>query len=436
MNIISIIEKKRDRKELSKEEIDFFVNEYTKGNLSDYQASALIMAIYLNGMNKEETANLTMAMANSGEKLDLSDISNVIIDKHSTGGVGDKITIILMPIIASLGIPVAKMSGRGLGFTGGTADKLESIPGYKVDLPIREFKQNVKDIGISLITSSLNLAPADKKIYALRDAIGCVSSIPLIASSIMSKKIAAGANKIVIDITCGNGAFMKNIVKALLLARTMVRIGQSTGREVRCVLTNMDEPVGYSVGNQLEIIESVEALKGNMQKDVKEIVYALGEQILIMAGKVENKYEANKMIKEAIQSGKAFEKFRELVIKQGGDISFLDDLSKFESAKYIIPVTAKRSGNIVQIKTEKIGRISSFIGAGRENKDDIIDFQAGLIINKKINDPVKKGDVIAYVHTNQFEKIEEAVKGMQESFTILNLHRVKRKTIIRTVVSS
>lgn len=435
MNIINIIEKKRDRKELTKEEIDFFVSEYTKGNIPDYQASALIMAIYLNGMNKAEVANLTMAMANSGEKLDLSDISDIIIDKHSTGGVGDKITIILMPIIASLGIPVAKMSGRGLGFTGGTADKLESIPGYKVDLEIEEFKQNVKDIGISLITSSLNLAPADKKIYALRDTIGCVSSIPLIASSIMSKKLAAGANKIVIDLTCGNGAFMKNIVKASVLARTMVRIGQSVGKEVRCVLTNMDEPVGYTVGNQLEIIESIEALKGRMQKDVEEIVYALGSQILIMAKKAENEIDAKNMMKEAIESGKAFEKFRELVIKQGGDISFVDDISKFTSAKYIVPVTAKRSGNIVQIKTEKIGRVSTFIGAGRENKNDIIDYQAGITINKKVNDKVKKGDTIGYIHTNKKEKIEEAVKGMQESFTILNLYRVKRRTIIRTVVS-
>lgn len=433
MNIISIIEKKRDRKELTKEEIEFFVNEYTKGNIPDYQAAALIMAIFLNGMHKQETADLTMAMANSGEILDLSDISDVIIDKHSTGGVGDKITIILMPIIASLGVPVAKMSGRGLGFTGGTADKLESIPGYKVDLKIEEFKQNVKDIGISLITSNLNLAPADKKIYALRDSIGCVSSIPLIASSIMSKKLAAGANKIVIDLTCGNGAFMKNILKASVLARTMVKIGQSLGREVICVLTNMNEPVGRAVGNQLEIIESIEALKGNMQKDVEDIVFALGSQMLIMAGKSRNEIEANELIKEAIKSGKALEKFKELVIKQGGDISYIEDLSKFATAKYIVPVTAKRSGNIVQIKTEEIGRISSFIGAGREKKDDKIDFQAGLVINKKINNKVKKGDVIAYVHTNNEKRIEEAVKRVQDSFAILNLHRLKRKTIIRII---
>ena len=433
MNIVNIIEHKRDKRELTKEEIEYFVKEYTNGNIPDYQASALIMAIYINGMSRRETADLTIAMANSGDKLDLTDISDVIIDKHSTGGVGDKITIILMPIIASLGIPVAKMSGRGLGFTGGTADKLESIPGYNVDIPIEKFKQNVKDIGISLITSSMDLAPADKKIYALRDTIGCVSNIPLIASSIMSKKIAAGANKIVIDLTCGNGAFMKNIISAVVLARTMVKIGENTGKEVRCVLTNMGEPVGYAVGNQLEIIESVEALKGKMPKDVEEIVYALGKEIVLMAGKAENYEDAEKMIKDSIESGKAFEKFKELVIKQGGDVSYLEDTTKFKKAKYIVPVPAKRSGNVVQIKTENVGRISSYIGAGRINKDDIIDFEAGIIINKKIDDKVEKDEPLAYIYTNNKDKIEQAVKDLQDSFTILNIYRIKRKTVIQVI---
>ena len=433
MDILSIIEKKRDKKELSKEEIEYFVKEYTEGNIEDYQAAALIMAIYLNGMNKKETAELTMAMAHSGEKLDLSDISDIIVDKHSTGGVGDKITIILMPIIASLGVPVAKMSGRGLGFTGGTADKLESIPGYKVDLSIEEFKQNVKEIGISLITSSLNLAPADKKIYALRDTIGCVSSIPLIASSIMSKKIAAGANKIVIDLTCGNGAFMKNRISAVNLAKEMVKIGESTKKEVRCVITDMSEPVGYAVGNSLEIIESVKALKGDMPKDVEEIVYALGSQMLVMAGKAKNEDEANGMIKVAIETGKAYEKFKELVQKQGGDISYIEDVSKFKEAEYIVEVPAKRSGNIVKINTEKIGRVSSMVGAGRISKDDKIDFTAGIIINKKINDRVKKGEPLAYIHTNNKEIIDEAVKEVQKAYSILNIYRIKNKTIIQTV---
>ena len=431
MDILSIIEHKRDKKELSSEEIRFFVNEYTKGNIPDYQAASLIMAIYLNGMNRKETAELTMAMAESGEILDLSDISENIIDKHSTGGVGDKITIILMPIIASLGIPVAKMSGRGLGFTGGTADKLESIPGYRVEMSIEEFKKNVQEIGISLITSNLNLAPADKKIYAIRDTIGCVSSIPLIASSIMSKKIAAGANKIVIDITCGSGAFMKNIIKAVALSRAMVRIGESIKKEVRCVLTNMDEPVGYAVGNNLEIIESVKALQGDMPDDVRKIVYGLGEQMVIMAGKAQTEEEANIMITESINTGKALQKFKELVIKQGGDVSYIDDLQKFKKAKYIEPVPAKRSGNVVQIKTEEIGRTSAFLGAGRINKEDKIDFESGIIINKKIDDYVKKGEPIAYIHSNKKDKIEEAIKRIQNSYTILNIKRIKRRTVMQ-----
>lgn len=433
MDIISIIERKRDKKELSKEEIEYFINEYTKGKIEDYQAAALIMAIYLNGMNKRETSNLTMAMANSGERLDLTDISKIIVDKHSTGGVGDKITIILMPIIASLGVPCAKMSGRGLGFTGGTADKLESIPGYKVDLTIEEFKKNVKDIGISLITSSMDLAPADKKIYALRDTIGCVSNIPLIASSIMSKKIAAGANKIVIDLTCGNGAFMKTKESAVLLAKTMIKIGEDTGKEVVCVLTNMDEPVGYAIGNNLEIIESIKALNGDMPKDVEEIVYALGAQMLIMAKKAKTEEEAINKIKKAISSGKALEKFKELVKRQGGDLAYIDDISKFEESKYIVPVKAKRSGNIIQMRTEEIGKISSFIGAGRMTKKDKIDMTAGIVLLKKLNDVVKKDDIIAYVHTNDKNKVDEAVKRVQDAYVILNARKIRQKTIIQVV---
>ena len=433
MDILSIIENKANKKELSNEEIEYFIKEYTIGNIEDYQAAALIMAIYLNGMTEKETADLTMAMANSGEKLDLSDISDVIIDKHSTGGVGDKITIILMPIIASLGIPVAKMSGRGLGFTGGTADKLESIPGYRVDLSIEEFKKNVKEIGISLITSSLNLAPADKKIYALRDTINCVSSIPLIASSVMSKKIAAGANKILIDLTCGSGAFMKNEKEATKLAKAMVKIGNMTNKEVRCVLTNMDEPVGYTIGNQLEIIESVNSLKGDMPEDIRQIVYGLGEEIILMSGKTNKKDVARKMIDDVITSGKAYEKFKELVVKQGGDISYIEDLNKFENAKYIVEVPATKEGNVLHIDTEMIGKISSYVGAGRETKDDVIDFKAGIVINKKISDKVKKDEPIAYIHTNNKDRIDQAVKYLQEAYTISNINGHKKKEIIKIV---
>ena len=284
MNILDIIENKKNAKDLSKEEIEFFVNNYTNGEITDYQAAALIMAICINGMTQNEILDLTFAMANSGDVLDLSDISNNIVDKHSTGGVGDKITLIVMPIIASLGIPVAKMSGRGLGITGGTLDKLESIPGYNINLSVEEFKKNIKDIGISLIGQTLNLAPADRKIYALRDTISCTNSIPLIASSIMSKKIASGANSIVLDVTCGKGAFMSNKTEARKLAKMMNLIGKWAKRKTVCVLTNMDEPLGHSVGNSLEIIETVEALKGNMSKDVEEVVLNIAIQIMNLSG--------------------------------------------------------------------------------------------------------------------------------------------------------
>ena len=302
MNIQEIIGKKRDGLVLDKEEISYFITEYTKGNIPDYQAAALIMAMYIRGLNKAETTNLTLEMAASGDILDLSELSDIIIDKHSTGGVGDKITIILMPIIASFGIPVAKMSGRGLGFTGGTADKLDSIPGYKTQVEIDEFINNVKKIGISLITQTGNLAPADKKIYALRDTISCTDSMPLIASSIMSKKIAAGANKIVLDVTCGSGAFMKDKTDAEKLSNIMKEIGNLAGRETVCVITNMDEPVGYAIGNSLEIIETVECLKGNIPEDVKEIILTLGSYIIKLSGNGDNLEENKQKIMTQIEN--------------------------------------------------------------------------------------------------------------------------------------
>lgn len=316
MNILEIISKKRDGQELSKEEIYFFITEYVKGEITDYQASALIMAMYINGISKEETTALTISMANSGETLDLSEVSNNIVDKHSTGGVGDKITLILMPIIASLGIPVVKMSGRGLGFTGGTFDKLESIPGYRTQLSIEEVIKQVKDIGISLIGQTGNLAPADKKIYALRDAIACVEHTSLIASSIMSKKIAAGANKILLDVTSGSGAFMKTKEEALELANMMKDIGEIANRETICIITNMDEPVGHSIGNTLEVIESIECLKGNIPEDIREIIVTLGSYMIKLADKGDKIEENRRLIIENIENEKAYNKFLELVQAQ------------------------------------------------------------------------------------------------------------------------
>ena len=429
MNILKIIAKKRDKKVLSKEEIDFFVKNYTNGNITDYQAAALIMAIYINGMNYEETTSFTLAMAHSGEVLDLSELG-MVVDKHSTGGIGDKITLILMPIIASLGIPSAKMSGRGLGFTGGTVDKLESIPGYNTNIDISEFINNVKNIGISLMGQTLNLAPADKKIYALRDTISCVESIPLIASSIMSKKIAAGAEKIVLEVTVGSGAFMKNIEDAAKLSETMIGIGNLADKETICILTNMNQPIGYSIGNSLEVIEAVEALNGNMQDDVKDIILSLGSYMMKLAGKGDDIEQNKKMIMENINNKKALNKFKELIKNQGGDVSYIEDTSKFEKAKYIIPIKSEKMGYIKSMDNEKIGYISSSLGAGRLKKEDKINDKVGIIINKKIGDKVNVGDVLGFIHSDDIEVGNNAVKEMQNCYEFSNEYVEKQKHIL------
>mgnify|MGYP005790867193 CR=1 FL=1 len=417
MNIQEVIANKRDKKSLSKEEIDLFITEYVNGNIADYQAAALIMAIYLNGMNEEEITNLTLAMANSGDILDLSELGNVI-DKHSTGGVGDKVTLILAPIIASLGVPIAKMSGRGLGYTGGTIDKLESIPGYRTDVSEKEFIQNVKKIGISLIGQTMNLAPADKKIYALRDATSTTESIPLIASSIMSKKIAAGANKIVLDVTYGSGAFMKTKERAQELADTMIKIGKLANREVVAIITPMEEPLGKNVGNTLEVIEAVEALKGNMENDVKEVVLELGSNMLKLAGKGDNLEKNKEKILENIRNGKAFEKLKELVQNQGGDVSYIEDTHKFKKAKYKMPVILGKEGKIVALKAEEIGKTLVFLGGGRTKKEDTIDSYVGIVLNKKIYDIINKDDIVAYVYANEEEKGKEAVEKVKRAYQV------------------
>lgn len=432
MNIIDIIEKKKNNLELSKEEIEYFVKNYTDGEVTDYQAAALIMAICINGMTQDEILDLTIAMANSGDVLDLKDISDHIVDKHSTGGVGDKITLIVMPIIASLGIPVAKMSGRGLGITGGTVDKLESIPGYNINLSIDEFKQNIKEIGISLMGQTLNLAPADKKIYALRDTIGCTNSIPLIASSIMSKKIASGADAIVLDVTCGKGAFMKNKEDAKKLSKMMSLIGKWADRKTVCVLTNMDEPLGHSVGNTLEVIEAINALKGNMAEDVKDVVLNLCIQMMNLSGKYPNILENKGKILEVIENGKAFEKFKELVAKQGGDVSVIEDPNKFEKAPIITPVLSDFEGYVEELDAEKVGKAGVELGIGRIHKEDSIDYRVGLIFNKKIGDEVKKGDILAYVHAASPEKAEKCVEQIKNAYKIGN-KKISKKNIIEII---
>lgn len=432
MDILEIIGKKRDAKELSKEEIEFFVKGYTDGSIPDYQAAALVMAIYINGMTKEETTNLALAMAYSGDVLDLSDIGEVV-DKHSTGGIGDKITLILMPIVASLGVKVAKMSGRGLGATGGTKDKLEAIPGYRTEIGIDEFIENVKKIGISLIGQTLNLAPADKKLYALRDTISCTANIPLISSSIMSKKIAAGANKIVLDVTCGSGAFMKTVSEARELSRTMIDIGKLAGKETVCIITNMDQPLGTMVGNTLEVIEAVEALKGNMQDDVKNVILELGAYILKLDGKGESIQENKKKIEQAIENGEAYRKFLQLVENQGGDISYIEDTEKFTKAKYKMPVEAIKTGCVQKLNAEEVGKIAMHLGAGRMKKEDNIDYAVGIELLKKVGCHVEQGETIAYIYADDEQKGREAVEKLQQTYEIGEQKVEKTKDIIEII---
>ena len=433
MNILEIISKKRDKKELTKEEIEYFVQGYTKGEITDYQASALIMAIYINGMNDREITDLSIAMAYSGEVLDLSRFGENVVDKHSTGGVGDKVSIILLPIIASMGIPVAKMSGRGLGFTGGTVDKMETIPGYRTKVDVNEFIQNVEKVGISMIGQTMNLAPADKKIYELRDAISCVENIPLIASSIMSKKIASGANKIVLDVTVGKGAFMKNKEDAEKLANEMIKIGNLAGREVKCVLTSMDEPLGYAIGNSLEVIEAINFLKGDMLEDVKQVVLELGAYMIKLAGKGDNLEENKQKMLQNIENGQAYKKLIEMVQNQGGDISYLEDTTKFEKSKYISAVVTEKTGYIQEINAEEIGKLSCYLGAGRINKEDEILKNVGIILNKKVGDKVEEQEFLAYICADDENKLREAERKILEIYKIED-KEVEKKPIILGII--
>lgn len=418
MRMYDVILKKRNNLELNKEEIDFFINGFTEGTIPDYQASALLMAIYFNGMNKRETADLTMAMAKSGDRLDLSKINGIKVDKHSTGGVGDKTTILLAPMVASCGVPVAKMSGRGLGHTGGTIDKLESITGFSVSIPEEQFINNVNKLGLALVAQTGCLAPADKKIYALRDVTTTVDSIPLIASSIMSKKIASGADAIVLDVKVGDGAFMKDEESATLLAREMVKIGNNVGVKTIAVISDMNQPLGYAVGNSLEIIEAINTLKGNGPLDLLELCFALGSNMLLLAKRVDTLEEGRALLKENIDNGNALNKLKEFVLAQGGDISYIDDTSKFESAKYKIEVIAESNGMVTKINAQEVGIIAMEIGAGRATKEDKIDLSVGIVFNKKCSDKVKEGDILAVIYANDKDKGEKARQKLLKNIII------------------
>lgn len=400
MNINEIIKAKRDQKELSTDEINFFVKEYSLGNIPDYQASSLLMAIYLNGMSETEILDLTMAMAHSGDIVDLSEIPGIKVDKHSTGGIGDKVTMVVMPLVASCGVPVAKMSGRGLGYTQGTVDKLDSIPGFRTNLEMDEFIRNVKRIGISLMGQSENIAVADKKLYALRDVTGTVESIPLIASSIMSKKIASGADKILLEVTCGSGAFMDNEIRARKLAQTMVKIGNMAGKETIAVLTNMNQPLGRFCGNALETKEAIDTLSGKGEPDVVNVCSLLGAYMLKMAGCGENIVTNIKMIQSKIDSGEGLAKFKELVSRQWGESRVIDEPEYFMKAKFKIPVNSLVDGYVSEIVAKNIGQAVVNIGGGRLKKEDAVDYFVGIEVLKKIGDEVKSGEPIMYIHAN------------------------------------
>lgn len=418
MRMYDLILKKRNGEELSKEEINFFVDGYTKGEIPDYQVSSLLMAIYFQKMNSRETADLTMAMVNSGDILSLKDIEGIKVDKHSTGGVGDTTTLVLGPMVASLGIPVVKMSGRGLGHTGGTIDKLESFKGFSVEMPEEKFIRNVNNIKLAVGGQTGDLAPADKKLYALRDVTGTVDNISLIASSIMSKKIAAGADAIVLDVKVGEGAFMKTKEDALHLAKEMVSIGRNLKRNTVAVISDMDQPLGKAIGNALEVEEAIETLKGNGPKDLLELCMTLGSEMVVLAEKAKDKNEARQMLMETIESGKALNKLKEFVVAQGGDISPIDDTSLFPHAKYVIPVESDRDGVVCKIHSQNIGIIAMELGAGRATKESTIDLAVGLVLNKKRGEKVSKGDVIAYIHANDMEKAEKAKAKILESYVI------------------
>ena len=418
MRMYDLIMKKRKGEELTTEEINFFVDGFTKGEIPDYQASAMLMAIFFNKMNKRETADLTNAMVESGDKIDLSNIKGVKVDKHSTGGVGDKTSICLTPLVASLGIPVAKMSGRGLGHTGGTIDKLETFKGFSVELTEEQFRENVNKINIAIMGQSGNLVPADKKLYALRDVTATVDNMSLIASSIMSKKLASGADAIVLDVKVGDGAFMKTPETAKELAQEMVDIGKHLGRETIGVISDMDQPLGYAIGNSLEVIEAIELLKGNGPKDLLELTLTIGSNMLLCAKMAESEEEARKMLMENIKNGKGLEKLKDFVKAQGGDISPIDDYSKFPQAKYVEKVTSPVDGYITKIHAEAFGLIAMELGAGRATKESEIDLAVGIVLNKKRGEKVNKGDVLTYIHSNNEDKIEKARKSILENIVI------------------
>ena len=422
MRMVDLILKKRDGKRLSKEEIDFMISGYTNNLIPDYQMSAMAMAIYFRGMDDQESALLALAMLHSGDEIDLTEIEGIKVDKHSTGGVGDKTTLVVAPLVASLGVKVAKMSGRGLGHTGGTLDKLESIKGFNINLSKDEFIKQVNEINVAVVGQTGNLTPADKKLYALRDVTGTVNSIPLIASSIMSKKLASGADVIHLDVKVGSGAFMKNKEDALHLAKLMVQIGNHAKRKTTAILTDMEQPLGYAVGNIIEVKEAIDTLKGHGPHDFQMLCEEISSHLLIDAKVANNQNEAKKMIKEAIESGKALDKLAQMVRYQNGDDSYIYNPDKFLNPKNIIPIYSNIDGYVEHIDALEIGISAMILGAGRETKDDIIDPSVGVLLNKKVGDPIKENEVLAYLYAND--------KGIEEAkIRVLKAYRIGKNKV-------
>lgn len=432
MRMVDLIVKKQNGKELTTEEIQFFVKGYTDGSIPDYQASALAMAIYFQDMTDQERADLTMAMVNSGETIDLSAIEGIKVDKHSTGGVGDTTTLVLAPLVAALGVPVAKMSGRGLGHTGGTIDKLEAIEGFHVELSKDEFIKLVNRDKVAVIGQSGNLTPADKKLYALRDVTGTVNSIPLIASSIMSKKIAAGADAIVLDVKTGAGAFMKTDEDAVNLAKAMVRIGNNVGRQTMAVISDMSQPLGFAIGNALEVQEAIDTLRGEGPEDLNELVLTLGSQMVVLAKKAETLEEARTKLQEVMKNGKALEKFKEFLSNQGGDASVVDDPSKLPQAAYKIDVPAKEAGVVSEIVADEIGVAAMLLGAGRATKEDEIDLAVGIMLRKKVGDNVEKGEPLVTLYANR-ENVDDVTSKVYDNIRIsekAEAPKLDRKSVV------
>lgn len=428
MRMVDLIEKKRDGKELTDEEIRFIIEGYTKESIPDYQMSSFAMAVYFNGMTENERAVFTMAMVDSGDKIDLSAINGIKVDKHSTGGVGDTTTLVLAPLVASVDVPVAKMSGRGLGHTGGTIDKLESVSGFHVEIENDEFIRLVNKNKVAVIGQSGNLTPADKKLYSLRDVTGTVPSIPLIASSIMSKKIASGADAIVLDVKTGSGAFMKELEQAHELARAMVDIGNNIGRKTMAVISDMNQPLGYAIGNALEVAEAIDTLKGKGPKDLEELCLTLGSYMVLLAEKAENIADARQMLEDSISNGKALEKLKVFLQAQGGDPAVVDDPTLLPKAAYTYELKAKTFGYVSEIVADQIGTAAMKLGAGRSSKESEIDLAVGIVLQKKIGDQVEEGDSLATIYSNQ-QDISEVEAGLYESFTIQK-EPVKKPTLI------